>query len=49
MFIGLVLLDSEAENLQAIVKQIVDELVATEQLPPEQQGAVIKLLLLKHK
>ena len=49
VFPGAILLDLEAEDLPTIVNQIVEQLVITDQLDPEDKGKVIKSLLLKHK
>ncbi|XP_067140255.1 band 3 anion transport protein-like [Centruroides vittatus] len=46
---GTVLLDLEEKDLPGIAQKVVENLVATDQLKPENQGAVLRALLLRHR
>ncbi|ELT89580.1 hypothetical protein CAPTEDRAFT_78542, partial [Capitella teleta] len=46
---GAVIMDLEAEDLTSIVNHVVDQMVITDQLEPENRGAVLQALLLKHR
>uniref|UniRef100_A0A1E1X3D4 Anion exchange protein n=1 Tax=Amblyomma aureolatum TaxID=187763 RepID=A0A1E1X3D4_9ACAR len=46
---GTVLLDLEEKDLTGIANKVVDNMVLTEQIPPESHGAVLRVLLLRHR
>lgn len=46
---GTVLLDLEEKDLPGIAQKVVENMVATNQLMPENQGAVLRALLLRHR
>ena len=46
---GVISLDLDKQDLPSIVTHVVDQLVLEDYLPPEEKGAVLKALLLKHR
>lgn len=46
---GTVLLDLEEKDLTGIANKVVDNMVLTEQIPHESHGAVLRVLLLRHR
>ncbi|CAG0879882.1 unnamed protein product [Darwinula stevensoni] len=46
---GVVLLDMDAEDLPGIMNRTVEQMVISDLIHPEDKGAILRLLLLKHK
>ena len=46
---GAVMLDVECNNLTELANLVVDEMVKTGQIKPDDQGHVLRTLLAKHK